>query len=294
MEISSLQAFVQVAEQGSFSLAADKLFLTQPAVSKRIATLEQELDTQLFDRIGRTITLTEAGRALLPRARKIIEDIEDSRRQIANLSGSVKGSLRIGTSHHIGLHRLPPYLKEFTQRYDEVELDLHFMDSETACTMVSRGDLELAVVTLPSNPSPELICRTVWMDRLIPVAARDYELAGQKPISLEQLSRYPVILPGTGTFTRNIIQQAFVERGLELVIALETNYLETIHMMVSIGLGWSILPETMCTDDLIRLPVADLQLSRRLGIVTHQSRVLSNAAKAFAKTLETHADPQAQ
>jgi DNA-binding transcriptional LysR family regulator len=294
MEISSLQAFVQVAEQGSFSLAADKLFLTQPAVSKRIATLEQELDTQLFDRIGRTVTLTEAGKALLPRAHKILEDIEDSRRQIANLSGSVKGSLRIGTSHHIGLHRLPPYLKDFTQRYDEVELDLHFMDSETACTMVSRGDLELAVVTLPSNPSPELICRTVWIDRLIPVAARDHELAGQKPISLEQLSRYPVILPGTGTFTRNIIQQAFVERGLELVIALETNYLETIHMMVSIGLGWSILPATMCADDLVRLPVADLQLSRRLGIVTHQSRVLSNAAQAFAKTLETPADPQAK
>jgi DNA-binding transcriptional LysR family regulator len=294
MEISSLLAFVEVAEQGSFSMAAEKLFLTQPAVSKRIATLEQELDAQLFDRIGRTVSLTEAGRALLPRARKILEDIEDSRRQIANLSGTVKGRLRIGTSHHIGLHRLPPYLKDFTQRYREVELDLHFMDSETACMMVSRGDLELAVVTLPSNPSHELICSTVWVDRMIPVAARDHELAGQKPISLELLSRHPVILPGTGTFTRNIIQQGFAERGLELVIALETNYLETIRMMVSIGLGWSILPETMCTDDLIRLPVADLHLNRRLGIVTHQSRVLSNAAQAFAKTLDASVSLQAQ
>jgi DNA-binding transcriptional LysR family regulator len=294
MEIAGLQAFLRVAEHGSFSLAAEKLFLTQPAVSKRIAALEQELDTRLFDRIGRNISLTEAGRALLPGARKILEDVENSRRQIANLSGTVKGRLRIGTSHHIGLHRLPPYLKTFTRQYKEVDLDLHFMDSETACTLVSRGDLELAVVTLPSNPDPELICSQVWDDPLLPVAATEHELAQKNRITLENLSQYPVILPGIGTFTRNIIQQVFSAQELDLKIALETNYLETIRMMVSIGLGWSILPESMCSDDLVRLPVTHLQLHRRLGMVTHQSRVLSNATLAFARTLKPVSGLQGQ
>jgi DNA-binding transcriptional LysR family regulator len=294
MEIAGLQAFLQVAEQGSFSVAAEKLYLTQPAVSKRIAALEQELDTRLFDRIGRKVSLTEAGRALLPGARKILEDVENSRRQIANLSGTVKGRLRIGTSHHIGLHRLPPFLKTFTRDYKEVDLDLHFMDSERACAMVSSGDLELAVVTLPSNPSSELICTQVWDDPLLPVAATEHVLATQERINLEQLSQHAVILPGMGTFTRNIIQQVFSDQDLELKIALETNYLETIRMMVSIGLGWSILPETMCSEDLVRLQVPHLQLFRRLGMVTHQSRVLSNAALAFAHTLRPASDLQGQ
>ena len=116
LELSNLQTFVTVAETGSFSQTSEQLFLTQPAISKRIAALEKELGTRLFDRIGRHVDLTEAGTALLPRARQILMQVEDSRRAISNLTGQITGKLSIGTSHHIGLHRLPPILRQFSSQ----------------------------------------------------------------------------------------------------------------------------------------------------------------------------------
>jgi DNA-binding transcriptional LysR family regulator len=285
MDIANLQAFLKVAELRSFSLAAQALYLTQPAVSKRIAQLEQEMDVRLFDRIGRSIHLTEAGRALLPGALNIVDEVNDTQRRVANLSGQIRGQLRIGTSHHIGLHRLPDHLKHFGQSYPEVDLDLQFMDSETACVLVERGELELAVVTLPSDPDKSLKCTRVWEDPLVPVIATDHELADHAQVTLKQLVSFPSILPGKSTFTRTIIQSVFNRKKLELNTRLETNYLETIHMMVRIGLGWSVLPETMLTDDLLALDISELHTSRQLGLVVHNSRTLSNAATAFSAGL---------
>ena len=119
MDIAALKAFIAVADSGSFSLAAEQLFLTQPAISKRVSALENELEARLFDRIGRSVSLTEAGQALLPRARNILLNLEDSVRALSNLSGEVHGTLRFGTSHHIGLRRLPPVLKAFVQAYPD-------------------------------------------------------------------------------------------------------------------------------------------------------------------------------
>mgnify|MGYP000385058487 CR=1 FL=1 len=149
MDLHSLQAFVEVARHGSFSAAAEALFVTQPAISKRVKALEEELATALFDRIGRKTSLTEAGRVLLPRAKQLLDEAEDMRRFASSLSDSVSGSLVMGTSHHIGLHRLPPVLSQFSQRYPGVHMDIDFMDSEQACERVLRGEIELAIVTLP-------------------------------------------------------------------------------------------------------------------------------------------------
>src|SRR5690625_1031991 len=114
LDTQSLQAFLAVAESDSFSRAAEQLHLTQPAVSKRIATLETQIGARLFDRIGRRVTLTEAGQILLPRARQILIMVDDSRRALTNLEGQIAGSLTLATSHHVGLHRLPPRSEEHT------------------------------------------------------------------------------------------------------------------------------------------------------------------------------------
>ncbi len=115
MDTQSLQAFLAVADCGSFSRAAEQLHLTQPAVSKRIAVLENQTRARLFDRIGRRVSLTEAGRVLLPRARQILVMVDDSRRALGNLDGDVGGELILATSHHIGLHRLPPILGDYVK-----------------------------------------------------------------------------------------------------------------------------------------------------------------------------------
>ncbi|MDH5571492.1 MAG: LysR family transcriptional regulator [Gammaproteobacteria bacterium] len=285
MDIASLQAFVTVAEYGSFSRASEKLYVTQPAVSKRIASLESELGIHLFDRIGHNINLTEAGTALLPRARSILMEIEDSRRTIANLSGDVGGKLSIGTSHHIGLHRLPPVLRQFSREYPKVALDLHFMASEEACKAISHGELELGIVTLPLEMPAELNSREIWPDPLVVVASFEHPLAIENADTLAQLLAFPAIMPEQGTYTRQTIEHAIVSTGQQLTVGMSTNYLETIKMMVSIGMGWSVLPETMLTDDLCVLNITELSISRRLGIIWHRQRTLSNAATKMINAL---------
>ena len=286
MDIPNLQAFVAVAEHASFSAAAERLFLTQPAVSKRITALEQELGSPLFDRIGRQVTLTEAGRALLPRARHILEAVEDSRRALSNLSERVEGPLSFGTSHHVGLHHLPPLLRAFAARYPAVDLDIRFLDSEEACQAVLHGDLELAVVTLPEPAPANLATRVLWDDPLAVVVGRDHPLAARKRVSLEALAASPAVLPGQGTFTRALVEAAFTERGLHPVVKLSTNYLETIKMLVSVGLGWSVLPRTLVDGDTVMLRVPELMLKRHLGMVHHSARTLSNAGQAMLRLLE--------
>jgi DNA-binding transcriptional LysR family regulator len=285
MDIPNLQAFVAVAETGSFSMASDNLFLTQPAISKRISALETELDIHLFDRIGRKITLTEAGHALLVRARTILQQVEDSKRAIQNLSGHVAGKLSIGTSHHIGLHRLPPVLRAFTHTHPEVELDLHFMDSEEACNAIEHGELELGIVTLPLEPAKVLQTHQVWPDPLDIVVNQSHPLASVDKISARHLANYSAILPTRGTYTRQIFEHTMRKHKLELKVGLSTNYLETIKMMVSVGLGWSVLPRSMLSKELKTLNIEGITLQRQLGIVWHSGHTLSNAAKAMSVML---------
>lgn len=290
MDTVNLQTFIAAAELESFSLAAERLYLTQPAVSKRIATLEGELNAALFDRIGRRVSLTEAGRELLPRAKAILRDIEDSRRLISNLTGSVAGRLSIGTSHHIGLHRLPPVLRQFTKAYPEVALDLQFMDSEAACRAVQTGDLELGIVTLPLEPLADLQSELIWPDPLDVVVGHDHPLARQNKPSFAQLAAYPAILPSPGTYTRELLEQTLGKKGMQLTAGMTTNYLETIKMMVSVGLGWSVLPRSMLGKELIPLKIRGITLVRQLGIVRHRARTLSNAASAMINTLQSFKD----
>ena len=286
MDVYALQAFIAVSKQGSFSLAAECLYLTQPAVSKRIAGLEQELGIRLFDRIGRQIMLTEAGNTLLPKAQNLLNDLADLKRLASNLSGAVTGILVMGTSLHIGLHRLPVTLWAFTSRYPEVRLDIRFMDSEAACRAVVTGELEIAVVTLPNLGSGKLDLRKVWDDPLAFVVAADHPLAGRTDLSLAELTEYPAVLPGKTTYTRSILDAAISRHNLELTINMSTNYLETLKMLVSAGQGWSLLPETMLDQNLrpLQLP---LRLKRELGIVVHGSRTLSNAANSLAEILRS-------
>lgn len=276
-----MQAFAAVAVNGSFSRAASQLFLTQPAISKRIANLERELGTPLFDRMGRTVGLTEAGRQLLPRARQLLLDIADVKRQIANLSGEVGGTLTMGTSHHIGLHRLPPVLSAFTGAYHDVRLDIRFMDSEVVCEAVARGELELGVVTLPFIPPESLRLEGLWEDPLELVVGRTHPLAAFRHPGLDRLLSHTAVLPAGDTYTRAILRQALGPREDELRVGMSTNYLETLKMLATTGLGWTLLPRTMLDAGLTVLNVEGVALIRTLGIATHASRTLSNAARAM-------------
>ncbi|MGV6858416.1 MAG: LysR family transcriptional regulator [bacterium] len=291
MEFNALQAFLAVADAHSFSRAAVQLHMTQPAISKRIATLEASLDVKLFDRIGKRTHLTEAGYTLLPKARAILSEVDESRRLMRNLSGEIGGKLTLGTSHHIGLHRLPEVLRTFHREHNSVTLDIQFTDSELACDAVIRGDLEMAVITLPVEPHAKLSCFTVWEDPMYLVVGKQHPLAELEHCTLADLADHDALLPGSNTVTRAIIDREFAREELTPRLGMETNYLETLGKMVSIGLGWSALPLTLINRDMCRLPVDSLSLSRNLGLVQHKERTPSNAGRAFKQLLLSISQP---
>ena len=240
----------------------------------------------LFDRLGRRVCLTAAGRALQPVAERILNDVRETRQVIANLSTEISGTLSIVTSHHIGLRRLPPILKDYVRRYPAVRLDLAFMDSEQACLAVERGEYELGIVTLPLRPTPTLKNTALWDDPLVIAVAPDHPLASKTLITLDDLGQHPAILPAIGTYTRTIIEATILQHHGVLDVILETNYLETLRTMVAIGLGWSALPRKMMGGDVVEVPVRGLAIQRTLGIVQHQKRTLSHAAEALLNVLK--------
>ena len=286
MDTQQLQAFLSVAELNSFSKAAEKLHLTQPAVSKRVANLEENLGCKLLDRIGRSVRLTQAGSALLPRAKKILNEFNDTRNAISNLSANVQGSLKLATSHHIGLHHLPNILQRYTQQYPNVDLELEFLDSDKAYEAIQHGNIELAIITLSTQEHPSINTMPLWHDQLNFVCSVDHPLALEKKPSLHNLAQYPAILPDASTTTTQLVQTLMHQAGAELALSMPTNYLETIKMMISIGLGWSALPSTLIDDQLVTLNVQEAKLSRTLGCITNQRHSLSNAAQAFISLIE--------
>lgn len=292
MDIPGLQAFLAVAEGGSFSRAAEQLFLTQPAITRRVQLLEDEVGARLFDRIGRQVQLTEAGKTLLPRARHILAQVRESLQELQDLTGEIRGTLRLLTSHHIGLHRLPRVLKHYKQRNPQVRLQIGFFNSRETHERILAGDGDLGVTTLEAGDAA-LQHHDVWLDELLVVVAPEHPLARRKSPGLRDLAEYPAILPDARFTTGRIVRELFAERGIPLQLDqdLGTEYLETIKALVSIGESWSVLPRTMLDERfLIPLPVRGVQLQRRLVCIHHRDRSMHRAARAFLDLLLEHRD----
>ncbi len=297
MDTQNLKAFVAVAECRSFSLAADKLHITQPAISKRIQMLEQQVHSQLFDRIGRQTSLTEAGRTLLPHAEAVLREMQAARQAISDLAGEVKGQLKLITSHHIGLHRLPRVLREYTERYPQVELDIRFMDSGEAYAAVLKGDCDLGIITEVDQQDDALCSHTLWHDTMRFVAAPQHPLSRLTTVTLEDISPYQALLPERRFYTTKLVEELFDQAGLSLKINLATNYLETIKALISAGYAWGVLPQSMLQDNALSVlnvqwPGSDepVALKRNLDCIYHRQRLMSNAGKAFFELLCQHAD----
>lgn len=285
MDINNLKAFIAVADKRSFSRSAEVLHLTQPAVSKRIAALESELETRLFDRVGRQVHLTEAGNVLLPSARQISSELDRIEELIANLGREVSGRLRMVASHYVGVYRMPPMLKQFREQFPKVDLDLHFTSSAEAANGVLDGRYEMALCALNGEPAARLKALKVWDEPLHLVTGNDHPLTHQSELSLELLMQCPAVLPSGSSITRSIVDSHLATLNQRPAEVLETSHLETVKMMISVGLGWGCLPATMIDDSVTRLDLPALNMRRQISLVRLQERTLSRAAQAFLENL---------
>ncbi|WP_019518631.1 LysR family transcriptional regulator [Faucicola boevrei] len=286
MNTTNLNTFLAVMQTGSISQAADKLFITQPAVSKRIKNLEDEFNVTLFDTVGRGIIPTQAAHDLMPHARRWLDDYDNLKINLKNRQQSVSGKLVIGTSHHIGLHHLPAVLKQFIQNYPTVQLEVHFVDSEQAHKAVLDGDLSMAFLTLPPVYDKRLNYHTLWSDPLHFVTGTLSSLAQKSNVTLELLANYPAILPAANTFTSQITLSEFAKHNLKPYATMSTNPLESIRMLVSVGLGWSVLPETLISSDLQIVSMNEpIEMQRYLGLVTNPNITVSASMSALLEML---------
>lgn len=284
MNLAAFEAFVKVMETGSISLAADHLFITQPAVTKRIHSLEDYFGVKLFESAGRGVQATHAAHSLLPKVKGWLNELGDIHHTLSHEQDQIQGKLKIGTSHHLGLHYLPHPLKQYVQQFPNVKLDVHFVDSEQAHEQVLAGDLELAFLTLPPEGDDRLEYVTIWNDPLVFVAAPFHPLAEQEKLQLEDLIQYPSLLPAAKTYTSQITLAEFEKQGLKPKITMSNNPLESIRMLVSIGLGWSVLPKTLVNNDLKQLDIK-FEMNRQLGMVWHPGRTQSKAVKELIKMM---------
>jgi DNA-binding transcriptional LysR family regulator len=215
-----------------------------------------------------------------------LQEVEASYQDIAALQGRTVGSLSIAASHHIGLHYLPGHLREFTRSFPEIKLDLSFLDSEHAYEDVAQGRFDLALVTLAPEPDTRLAQRQLWQDELRFVCGAKHVLAQRKSLTLRELSKHPAILPDAATYTTTLIRRLFDKQDLPLNAGMVANHLDTVKMLVSVGMGWGVLPERLLDKQVKVLPLKHAPLLRPLGVIYHRQRNLSAAAQRFLAQLQ--------
>lgn len=290
MDIYQLSYFKKVADTRSISRAAEELFLTQPAVSKQIKALEEELGEKLFDRIGKKVVLTRTGKVFYDYASRILQTVSEAKTAVKDMSDKCAGELVVGTSDHISIHRLPEILKFYINAYPDVDLKLRCHRSETILEMVKDNRVDLGIVTLPDTEA-KLVTKKIWNDPMSLVCPKGHPLGTLNRITLRDVVPYGMILPEPDTTTRKMIETAFVHKKLVPNVAMEVAYIETIKSLVKAGLGISILPDKAIEQEvkaglLVKSEISDAGFLRKLGAVLLKGKFLSKPAVEFIKFLE--------
>ena len=286
MDEVSLKAFISVAKHQSFSKAADELALTQPAISKRIHNLEQNLNCVLFDRLHREIQLTELGKLFLERAKLIINTLNETKKDIKNFNQFPQGSLTIFSSYHVSLNYLKPIIQNFIKKYPQIDLHWHWIDSEAAITKIIDGEGDLALGTLPLNEQDKLIYHSFWQEKFVAVVAKHHPLAQENHIDIHTLKQYKALLLPLETATRTITQAQFLKANIDLYVEDAPYSLLALQSMIEAGLGWSVKPELLINEHLYALPLDNLGFIRHLGAIQHKQRHPSLAIQYFLKFIQ--------
>jgi DNA-binding transcriptional LysR family regulator len=284
MELRHLTYFVAVAEQLSFSRAAEELHVAQPAISQQIRALEKELGVQLFDRVGKRVSLTEAGRALLPHARQILAAVEAAENEIRERTSLVRGTVSLGTPPTVSAHLLPSLLTRFKRAYPGLDVRLREAGTETLLHFVEAGQLDLAIVA--ADRLPAIIESTPFLEEAYLLAVslqHPLARAERKTVRLADLAAEPFILFSEDYRLREVTLSACRRAGYEPKAALDGGALQSALEFVAAGLGVALVPEIALEGrkDIHALGISDQTLHRSLGLVWRKGHYLGPAARAL-------------
>jgi DNA-binding transcriptional LysR family regulator len=247
MNINQVRAFVAVVDHGSFSEAARATGLSQPAVTMQIQGLESDLGATLLERRYRKVELTEAGRALLPFARRVLAELDEARVEIERLSDTVGGHLELAVSTTPGQYILPRLLGSFLRAYPEVSVSLRVYDSADVVARVEAGEAHLGM-TGARIPGVKVEYEEMGTDRLLMICPPDSSLAGRPDVPLSEVAEHPFIVRESGSGTRIVFEQSLRDGGIEptdLNVVMELGTSEAIVNAVEGGMGVGVVSHWM-------------------------------------------------
>jgi len=280
--------FATVAETGSFTLAAKKLGIAQPAMSMAIKKLEQHIGVALIHRYDKSIALTGEGEVLLVHARQIAQQLRDAELAMEELKGLEKGEVRFGVPSMLGSFYFPPLMMGFKARYPNLKLTIIEGGGHTIREMLLRGELDLGVIPTQDAPS-SLVTEPLLTPKMVCVCAADSDLAQQQSIDYETFFDHELVMYKSGYFHREIIDKISRQYNLTPNIAFETNLLPMIVSLVKRGFGISALIQLVVdeVDGLVGIPFKD-DINFSLSIAWRRSGYLSLADRAFLAFIRQH------
>lgn len=289
MNLRHLELFVAVANEGSFTRAAERLHVSQPAVSARIRDLEISLGQDLFQQEGRQIYLTDAGQELLDRAEAILAQVTEAQRALTEIEGLQRGSLRLAATTTVGSYVLPRFLGRFHRTYPGISLTLDVTNWRQAVDLLRRHQTDLAVLG-PTEELGDMVVDAFMKNELVVAAAPEHPLTGHRSIPFAELATYPMLVREKGSGTRQDTERLFANHGLRPIVAMELRHSAAIKQGVAAGLGVALLSREsmqlhLATRTLVILDVEGLPFQRDWHIVHHRVHRLPRAALAFKEMM---------
>lgn len=288
MDLRQLATFCAVVDRGSFSGAADELGISQPAVSSQIRALEEWSGHRLFDRAGRKVAMTDAGRVLETHARRMLDLQQELARALADAGEAIAGRLELGSSTGPGEILLPRILAKFRDAHPDVAVSLVVHDTQTICERVLNDDLELGIVGA-ARAQRGLVFTAFLRDELVLIAPPGHALAAKRSITLTELAATPLIQQQRGGGVRAVVDDAFRAIGLranDVNIAMELGLQQSVKAAVLDGIGVTIISSLAVTEEvadgrLVAIPIAEPGLVRDFSLVRSAGRSASRLSTAF-------------
>jgi len=292
MELHQLATFVAIAEEGSFTRAADRLHVVQSAVSASVRKLEAELGVTLFDRSTHHVALSDAGRVLLPEARATLAAAASAHEAIEQHRGGLRGTVTLGTMQGQAMRAIgvAEVLADFRRSHPGVDVRVrHGGGSAAMADAVRDGRLELAVVALPDAAPPGLVLRTLASEPIMLAVAPGHPLAGRRQVALAALREQAFVELPPGWGTRMLVDRAFAAAGIERTIAYEVNDTAAVLDFVAHGLAVTLMPRSYSTapaDAIVFVPLRGPVPRFETSVIVPAERRVGAATRALVETIE--------
>ncbi|MEW6361127.1 MAG: LysR family transcriptional regulator [Pyrinomonadaceae bacterium] len=292
MHIETLKIFCDLVDLQSFSLAAERNFITQSAVSQQIRSLEERFKRKLVERVRgrRDVTLTPAGEVFYREARNVLSAYDQLQESLRGLVGKVGGTVKVACTYSVGLHEMPQKVGEFMSRFPAARIDLEYSRATRVVRDVLNGSVELGILAFP-EAKRGLTIREMPSDRLVLVCQPDHKFANRTQLKTKELAGAEFVHFERDTPTRKATDRMLRSAGIEVKKVAEFDNIETIKRAVEVGFGVAILPLPSVIEEqkdgrLAVVKLAEKEWVRPVGIIHRSDKALSVAAKKFIELLE--------